>query len=217
VEDTRLEPGKSAADTTDTGVDRIAAFSDAVFAVAITLLVLNIDVPEVSKQLVDVKLHAEVWALWPKFAAFVVSFFIIGFFWVFHHKMFREIRRHTTAFTWMNLLLLMCIVFIPFSSALFSEYPSTEIATIIYSGSWAVPSLVLALMWWYATTDRRLVDDSYNAISGRHATLAFLNTGLVFLISIPVALVSVSAAQYFWLTLLPTQFLIGWYFGKRGG
>jgi uncharacterized membrane protein len=152
-----------------------------------------------------------------KFAAFIVSFLIIGFFWIFHHKMFRQIRRHTPAFMWMNLMLLMCIVFIPFSSALFSEYPSTEIATIIYSGSWAVPSLILALMWWYATTDSRLVDDSYNAVSGRHATLAFLGTGLVFLISIPIALVSVSAAQYFWLTLFPAQFLTGWYFGKRGG
>ena len=207
---------ETAADYTSIGVDRIAAFSDGVFAVAITLLVLNIDVPQVSRQLVDVKLPAEVWALWPKFGAFAISFVMIGFFWIFHHMMFRVIRRHTPLFMWMNLMLLMCIVFIPFSAALFSEYPSTEIATMFYSGSWAVPSLVLALMWWYAIRDRRLVDKDYDTMAGRHAIYAFLNTGLIFLLSMPIALINVSAAQYFWLLLIPTQFLQGRYFGKRG-
>ena len=207
---------ETAADDKSIGVDRIAAFSDAVFAVAITLLVLNIDVPQVPQQLVDVKLPAEVWALWPKFAAFIMSFVIIGFFWIFHHMMFRVIRRYATPFLWMNLMLLMCIVFIPFTAALFSEYPSTEIATMFYAGSWAVPSLILALMWWYATKDKRLVDKDYSTIKGRHATVAFLITGLVFLLSMPIALVNVSAAQYFWLAIIPTQVLQGRYFSMRG-
>ena len=216
MENDRAAPPESAADDSSIGVDRIAAFSDAVFAVAITLLVLNIDVPQVSRQLADVKLPSEIWALWPKFAAFIMSFIIIGFFWIFHHMMFRVIRRHTSLFLWMNLMLLMCIVFIPFTAALFSEYPSTEIATMFYAGSWAVPSLILALMWWYATDNKRLVDEQYKDISGRHATFAFLNTGLIFLLSMPIALINVGAAQYFWLMLFPTHFMLGRYFGKRG-
>ena len=198
------------------GVDRIAAFSDAVFAVAITLLVLNIDVPQVPANLVSEKLSSEIWALWPQFAAFIVSFVIIGFFWIFHHMMFRVIRRYTIPFLWMNLMLLMCIVFIPFTAALFSEYPSTEVATMFYAGSWAVPSLILALMWWYATKDKRLVDKDYSTMKGWHATVAFLITGLVFLLSMPIALINVSAAQYFWLVLIPTQVLQGRYFSMRG-
>lgn len=216
MEDTQSTPKKSAASETVIGVDRIAAFSDAVFAVAITLLVLNIDVPQVSRQLVDVKLPAEVWALWPKFAAFAMSFIIIGFFWIFHHMLFRVIRRYTTLFLWMNLMLLMCIVFIPFTAALFSEYSSTEIATMFYACNWAVISLILALMWWYATKGRRLVDEDYKAKAGSHATCAFLNTGFIFLLSMPIALVNVGAAQYFWLILIPTHLMLGRYFKKRG-
>ena len=211
------EPVESSeVDEKSIGVDRIAAFSDAVFAVAITLLVLNIDVPQVPTSLVSEKLPSEIWALWPKFAAFIVSFLIIGVFWVFHHMLFRKIRRHTGLFLWMNLMLLMCIVFIPFSAALFSEYPSTEIGTMFYAASWAVPSFILALMWWYATSENRLVDPDYNVMAGRHASLAFLNTGLIFLVSMPMAIINVSAAQYFWLLLIPTQFLLGRHFGKRG-
>lgn len=216
MENDQEAPQETAADDRGIGVDRIAAFSDGVFAVAITLLVLNIDVPQVSKQLVDVKLPAEVWALWPKFGAFAISFVMIGFFWVFHHMMFRVIKRHAPLFLWMNLMLLMGIVFIPFTAALFSEYPGTEIATMFYAGGWAVPSLVLALMWWYAITDRRLVDENYNTMAGRHAIYAFLNTGLIFLLSMPIALINVGAAQYFWLLLIPTHVLLGRYFGKRG-
>ncbi|MBU4489087.1 MAG: DUF1211 domain-containing protein [Actinobacteria bacterium] len=216
MENDRAAPPESAADDSSIGVDRIIAFSDAVFAVAITLLVLNIDVPQVSRQLADVKLPAEIWALWPKFAAFIVSFLIIGFFWAFHHMMFKNIRRHTNLFLWMNLLLLMCIVFMPFSAALFSEYTTTEVATMFYAASWAVPSFLLALMWWYATDNKRLVDEQYKAISGRHATFAFLNTGFIFLLSMPIAIINVGAAQYFWLMLIPTHFLLGRYFGKRG-
>ncbi len=216
MENDQETPRKTAADDKSIGVDRIAAFSDAVFAVAITLLVLNIDVPQVSQQLADVKLPAEVWALLPKFAAFALSFVIIGFFWIFHHMLFRVIRRYTTLFLWMNLMLLMCIVFVPFTAALFSEYPSTEVATMFYACNWAVLSLILALMWWYATTDRRLVDEDYRAMSGLHATCAFLNTGFIFLLSMPIALINVSAAQYFWVMLFPTHFLLGRYFSKRG-
>jgi len=216
MENDQETPRKTAADDKSIGVDRIAAFSDGVFAVAITLLVLNIDVPQVSKQLVDVKLSSEVWALWPKFGAFAISFVIIGLFWIFHHMMFRVIKQYTPLFLWMNLLLLMCIVFIPFSAALFSEYPSTEIATMFYAGSWAVPSLILALMWWYAIKDRRLVDKDYNIMDGRHAICAFLTTGLIFLLSMPIALINVVAAQYFWLLIIPTQFLQRRYFRKKG-
>jgi uncharacterized membrane protein len=198
-------------------VDRIASFSDAVMAVAITLLILSIDVPVVPKDLADVKLGGELWALWPKFGAFLISFAIIGFFWAFHHRLFTYIKRYTPLLLWVNLFFLMCIVFIPFASDLFSEYSFTAAGTVFYAVSWAIPSLLLSFMWWYAYSGNRLVSSDFNVEGGKHASAAFMFTGCVFLASVPIALINVNAAQYFWLVLPPGHIILGRFFSKRGG
>lgn len=195
----------------DYDVGRIASFSDAVFAVAITLLVLNIDVPMNAGK----ELGNELWKLWPQFGAFLLSFVIIGAFWIFHHTLLRKIERHDALFIWLNLALLLCIVFMPFVASLFSEYPNTEIATILYSGTWSVASMLFAIIWYYSTRKNRLVGEDFDPGKGFHAALAFMSTSIIFLVSIPIALVNVSAAQYFWIMLFPTHLALGIIQGRR--
>lgn len=203
----------------DTGVmdvDRIASFSDAVFAVAITLLILNIDVPSIPKSMAEKDLGPAVRALWPSFMIFILSFVIIGFFWIFHHRLFRFVEKHDTVFIWLNMFFLMCIVFMPFASDMIGEYGGTEIGTIIYAASWAVTSAVMAVLWWYAAHFRSLVSPDFPLEAANHNIVAFLGTSSVFGISIVIALVNVSAAQYFWIALAPLQFGLGLYYSKRG-
>jgi TMEM175 potassium channel family protein len=108
------------------GVGRVNAFSDAVFAVAITLLILTIDVPQLSDA---GQLGSALRALWPKFEGFLLSFVVIGAFWIAHHLIFGLIERSKPLLLWINLLLLMCIVALPFSTDLMSQYKG-RISTI---------------------------------------------------------------------------------------
>ncbi|HEX6551266.1 MAG TPA: TMEM175 family protein, partial [Ktedonobacteraceae bacterium] len=100
--------------------NRLEAFSDGVFAVAITLLVLNIRTPDTL--LDDARLWHELFNQWPKLAAYVTSFATIGIMWLNHHRLFLHIKRINTVLVLLNLSLLLVIVFIPVPTALLADY-----------------------------------------------------------------------------------------------
>jgi uncharacterized membrane protein len=89
------------------GLDRIVSFSDAVMAIAITLIVVQISVPQVS----DSEIGAALSDGWPEYISFLLSFWVIGIYWFWHHVMFRSIVRYDTVFIWLNLLFLLCVAF----------------------------------------------------------------------------------------------------------
>lgn len=185
---------------------RLESFSDGVFAVAITLLVLSIHLP--SDKIPEAKLWGEICALWPNFFAYVLSFVIIGAFWVGHHRLFAVVRRHDAGLVWLNMLFLMLIVFIPFPTSLLSEYGDTRTAVIFYAGSLAAASLVLCLITWYAVSGNRLVAEDFDHRRGRRFIEQYLNMAGVFLASIGVAFINVAAAQYFWLLIWINSMLL---------
>ncbi len=83
---------------------------------------------------------------------------IVGIYWVAHHNTFNYIKRSDRILLWLNLLLLLCIVFIPFPTALIGQYPEQQISVVIYGGTLVITGLALQLLWWYATSNYRLVD-----------------------------------------------------------
>lgn len=121
-------------------LNRILNLSDGVFAIALTLLVLNIEVPEVPADLAAEELPGELLALWPKFLSYVISFVVIIFYWMAHHSIFGLIRDHDRALLWLNSLFLMCVAFLPFPTALIGEYGDQQLVVVIYAGSLAVTS-----------------------------------------------------------------------------
>ncbi len=96
---------------------RITAFSDGVFSIAITLLVLNLCVPTVPGELLD-----QLGKQWPSLLSYILSFVIVGIYWVAHHNMFHYIKRSDRPFLWINILLLMCVAFIPFPAGLLGQF-----------------------------------------------------------------------------------------------
>lgn len=196
-------------------VDRIGTFSDSVFAVAITLLILNIHVPALSVNPTNRTLASKLGSLWPNYEAFILSFVIIGLYWILHHMMFRYIERYNRAFLWLNLLFLMCIVIMPFATSLISEYGETATATIVYAANLAVASLVMTVIWWYSTGRGQLMIRGFDIELGKHAVLANLCTTLVFLASMPIALANPRVAKYFWLLLIPVHMLLERTTGKK--
>jgi uncharacterized membrane protein len=97
-------------------LDRIVFFSDAVFAIAITLLVLNIEVPDIPQGRVAQELPGQLLALWPKYFSYVISFLVILGFWMSHHGIFSHVKDYDKGLMWMNSLFLMCVAFLPFPS-----------------------------------------------------------------------------------------------------
>ena len=149
---------------TEPSTNRLEAFSDGVFAIAITILVLQLGVPEVPAGLPDDRvgaaLTAKLLALWPgKLVSYVLSFVIVGMFWVAHHMAFHHIRRSDRPLLWLNTLFLMCVSFIPFPTALLGQYFDQRVAVVVYAISLAATGLSLELLWRYAAS-RRLVGES---------------------------------------------------------
>lgn len=113
-------------------VERLIFFSDAVFAIAITLLIIEIKVPELEAgHPTEHGFLDSMLSLLPKFLGFVFSFFIIGLYWFIHHKMFGYVINYTGKLIWLNLLFLFSIVLMPFSTAVYSEYSTNERITLI--------------------------------------------------------------------------------------
>jgi len=193
-------------------MERINGFSDAVFAVAITLLILTIDVPVVSN---TSELGSELSALWPKFLGFLISFIIIGYFWVAHHIMFNYLRRVTAGLMWLNLAFLLCIVVLPFSTDLMSEYNASNTALMFYNANMTLAALGLLLLWAYVSHGNRLVDEDFDPALRRHLLLVYSNLTVIFLISVAVAAANASASQYIYLLIIPNSFVLEW-IHKRG-
>lgn len=113
-------------------LERLILFTDAVFAIAITLLVIELKVPELEHRTEHEALNGFL-RLMPKLIGFFISFFIIAIYWVAHHRIFRFVRHLDTRLIWLNMVFLLCIVLMPFTTAYQSEYGMLRTPWIIYS------------------------------------------------------------------------------------
>lgn len=139
---------------------RVEAFSDGVFAIAITLLILEIKVPHLSKDASNADLIRAVLAEWPSFLAFLLSFVAILIMWVNHHGFFKLLRSVDSRFLFANGFLLLLIIFVPFPTAILAEYidqPSANVAAVVYSGTYVLISAAYNLLFYSAATNRRLI------------------------------------------------------------
>jgi uncharacterized membrane protein len=150
------EVDKRSADDTK-GLERIVFFSDAILAIVMTLLVLDIPVPDLPPDLPAAELPAQVLALWPKFFSYVLSILVIGIYWIAHHQTFLYINSYDRTLMWLNLLFLLSITFVPFPTSLLGEYGDLQFAVVLYASSLALPRLLLALQWWYAPNSERIL------------------------------------------------------------
>lgn len=184
-------------------VDRIATFSDAVFAIAMTLLALDLALPAHAHGLGDAlrSLHSA-------FVSFVISFLVIGVYWMAHHGLFAVIVRHDRKLLWINLLLLMSIVATPFTTSVLADYGDRPGGVAVYAGSIATTGLLMALLTWYALGRGRLAAAGFDPLAGRYMVLRGLAVPLVFLATLPLAWVSAGAAELSWLAIAPIQWLL---------
>ncbi|MCB0229910.1 MAG: DUF1211 domain-containing protein [Anaerolineae bacterium] len=184
------------------GLERLIFFSDAVFAIAITLLALEIRLPEEAGQYGDLEMWAALVGLWHQYLAYIISFLVIGSFWMAHHRKFRLVDRYDNRLLSLNLLVLMSIAFIPFASSVISV-SSTRSATIFYALTMVVVSLFFTAMWVYITHDNRLLKPDISQQRKQREFISVLSTVVVFLISIVLSFINTDLARLSWILILP--------------
>jgi uncharacterized membrane protein len=182
-------------------LDRLIFFSDAVFAIVMTLLVLDIRVPDVPSAAVQ-EVPALVFELWPKILSYVLSFLVIGLYWIGHHQTFRYVRSYDRTLLWLNLVFLLSISFIPFPTDLLGEYGELRFAVIFYAASLALARLLLALVWWYVFSGPIRTSDELDRGLAKFHLLRSLAIPAIFLLSIGIAFFSTNAAIASWVLLV---------------
>ena len=196
-------------------LDRLIFFSDAIFAIVMTLLILEIRAPDnVPSDVAATEVPNLVWALWPKFFSYVLSFLVIGTYWIAHHQTFRYVRSYNRTLLWLNLVFLLSISFIPFPTDLLGEYGELRFSVIFYAASLGMARLLLAVVWWYIVAGPIRTGDELDPGMARYHFFRSLAIPALFFLSIGISLVSVNAAVACWLLLFVADVMM-WRLQRR--
>jgi TMEM175 potassium channel family protein len=197
------------------GTGRLEAFSDGVFAIAVTLLVLQLKVPDTldtvpRKSLADLVVHQ-----WPAFLAYANSFLTILIMWLNHHNIFKLIRRSNHAFIILNGVLLMLITFVNYPTALLAPALTSgttddkKFATLVYTGTFVVTAVFYNVLWRYGTHHGRLLGNNASKTLVEQITREYRLGPLFYLVAFLLAFVSVPAS-------LAVTVLLAVYFALSG-
>ena len=155
-------------------LERVEAYSDAIFAFAATLLALTIAVPSAEEAASSSSLLRALQAELPSFATFVVTFVLLGEAWVNHHRMLRMFRRADHTMVWLNLLLLLVVAFSPFPTAVLGRalgHDGAWVAATLFGATWTVGGVFFNAVWWRGKS--QLLRDEIGAVEVRRVTIRF--------------------------------------------
>jgi uncharacterized membrane protein len=171
---------------------RVEAFSDGVFAIAITLLILDIKVPPGA----DLALH--LLQEWPFYVSFLISFTFIGIMWINHHRLFTHIARSDDVLLILNLLLLLGVVVVPFSTAVLATrlgQVDERTAGILYNGTYFFIAIIFNLLWGYASSHKRhLLAKDVDVASVQRISRQYAFGPVLYLVCLGLTWLSVSAS-----------------------
>lgn len=191
------------------GLDRIVSFSDGVFAIAITLLVLNFRLPHVASTGTDNRLYHALLDESDTFGAFVASFYVIARYWMVHHRLSIFLRRVDTRFIGLNLVFLATVVFLPFPTEVLGVYGDTVTGIVFYGAAMTLTGVLSTAVWQYAYIGR-LLDPRLTPAWHRAGWVRGLTVPVIFATSIPIAFLDTSLARYWWLLLFLQRPVTRW-------
>ncbi|MGE0315990.1 MAG: TMEM175 family protein [Lautropia sp.] len=148
---------------------RTEAFSDAVIAIIVTILVLEVKVPRLEGPDLEAGLHHAMLHALPVVAAYVLSFLVLLVFWVAHHHLLHSMRRVDRNFLWLNGVFLMLLAFVPVPTELMGEYPSAALGSVLYGAALAAAGLAFVALRGYATRHGSLLHEAIPADTAREA------------------------------------------------
>ena len=187
---------------------RLEAFSDGVFSIAATLLVLDLRVPDVQNDL-----GSALAAQWPNYATYIVSFLTIGIIWVNHHSLFANVRHVDRTLLFVNILLLLTVSAIPFPTALLAHYvviePASHLAAAVYGGVMVAMSVAFTVLWRHVTRDARLLGRHLDPRRARQESALF-SVGLIgYIVGAAVSFLSAGVALLLY-ALIAVFYIFPW-------
>jgi uncharacterized membrane protein len=180
------------------GLERIVFFSDAVMAIAITLLAIDLKVPEIDPNVALSELPGQMAAIGPSLMTFFISFVVIGIYWISHHRYFGYIKRYDTRLMFLNLVFLFFIACMPFVANLLGRFVFVPVALITYTLAVAALGTAMALIWWYASHNHRLISADLHPDAIRLMSIRLFVAPLMFIVAVPFAFISSWAVIAVW-------------------
>ncbi len=201
--------GKSEGDARGMGKNRIEALTDGIFAVAMTLLVLDIKPPvhlrfETNDALID---HLSV--LKHSFVMYAISFVVVAMFWMGHHLQFHFVRRVDRQLLWINLLFLLVVVAVPFSTNLVGDHGHLQLSVVVYAVNLLVLTLLLFLQLRHLAASPHLTDPDLTREAVTHLRRQLLLFGVVPVVSIATSFFSPRLGMYLYALLAVPAFVPG--------
>jgi uncharacterized membrane protein len=195
-------------------INRLEALTDAVFAIVMTLLVLDLSIKGIPQSSVQAELPRRLFELWPGFLSYAMSFIILGMVWLSHHRIFHYIKQANPMLIWINILFLMFIALVPFSTRLMADYLWQQVPFVVYGINLFLALILRLALWNYASGKSRLVDSSINPIVIKRLKLFIgIVPPTMFLVMIGVSFLNTIAGWVILWLLIPygvlSQRLVG--------
>ncbi|HEY7940947.1 MAG TPA: TMEM175 family protein [Candidatus Limnocylindrales bacterium] len=189
-------------------------FSDGVFTVALTLLVVDLAVPSLGPASTEADLQRALGDQVPNVLAFLLTFWVVAAYWLTHHRHFRLIHRYDGRLLLLNLVFLMTIVFIPWPTAVLGHFGGYVTAWVVYALAMAAIGSAATALWWYGSGPHGLADGVTPELRRYYAVRALIQP-VMFVLSIPVATVSLGIAQFCWVPMFGALALVNRLYGHQ--
>jgi uncharacterized membrane protein len=188
-------------------LEHLVAFSDAVFAFALTLMAMTIGIPDLESSLSEQQLTENLYEMIPQVEGYIISFAIIALFWISYHEVFNHIRGSHISIVYLNLIFLLLITILSISTSLVVSFDRYQISFVIYYTIVIITSGLILLIWWYALKIKAVSENTHPSYKkGLLAKLGMLP--IIFSLALLTSFISLDLAQYFWLIIIPVHMVI---------
>jgi uncharacterized membrane protein len=181
-------------------LEHVISFADAIFAFSITFMAISIQIPNLAQNLTQIESI-------PEFEIYVISFFVIGIYWIAYHQILNHIAGSHYIITWLTLIFLFFITLIPLATNLQIGYGSYQIVFVLYALVLTMAGSLLTITWLHATKNK-LIDENLTQFEIHNISLESILPPVVFLLSILVSIIDLQIAYYFWMVIIPAKIIL---------
>jgi len=197
------------------GKNRIEALSDGIFAIVMTLLILEIHVPNLPTTAPNVEVAPALFTLWPKFVSYLVTFVSLGVFWIGHHIMYHVVRRADRTLLWLNIFFFMFVSLLPFSTSVLNAFPRAFVAPFLFGANLAAIGWLLFFQWLYAGSQPDMLASFAGAEYRSTVKFRMLMVPVVTTLTAVICFWSVGISLTIYLLVLPLYTLPGTFAGPK--
>jgi uncharacterized membrane protein len=188
-------------------LEHVTSFADAIFAFSITFMAITINIPNLAQNLTQTQVIDKLSESLPEFEIYVISFFMIGIYWIAYHQIFNHIVGSHQITTWLTLVFLFFITLIPLATNMQIGYGSYQIVFVLYALVLTIAGALSTIIWLHATKNK-LINQNMTRTEIHCVLLESTLSPAVFLLSILVSFIDLQIAYYFWLVIIPAKIVL---------